>query len=128
MPHKEKKGVDRNEFVRTLPDVLQSIQDNLLERAKRLRAENTRVIDDQKEFIDFFNVEAKPGKPTPIHGGFVLSHFAGDSALEEQIKKEHGISVRCIPNPGQLDQSHEPGKCIFTGKPASQRVLWAKAY
>jgi prolyl-tRNA synthetase len=128
MPHKEKKGIDRAEFVRTLPAVLQSIQDNLLERAKRLRADNTRTIGSQKDFIDFFDVETKPGKPTPIHGGFALAHFAGDSALEEQIKKEHGVTVRCIPDPGQLDGSHEPGTCIFTGKPAAQRVLWAKAY
>jgi prolyl-tRNA synthetase len=127
-PHKEKKPVDRAEFVRTLPEVLQAIQDNLLARALRMRADNTRVIDDQKEFIDFFNVETKPGKPTPIHGGFALAHFAGDSALEEQLKKDHGVSIRCIPNPDQLEHSHEPGKCIFTGKDATQRVLWAKAY
>ena len=61
--------------------------------------------------------------PTPIHGGFALTHFSGDVKLEERIKNDLGVTVRCIP----LEKS-EPGTCPFTGQPSPQRVVWAKAY
>jgi prolyl-tRNA synthetase len=127
-PHKDKQGVDRAQFVQTLPALLQEIQDGLLARAKAFRAEHTRSIDSEKDFIDYFTAAAKPGQPTPIHGGFALAHFCGDPALEERIKKEHGVTVRCIPAADQLPNTHEAGKCIFTGAPSAQRLLWAKAY
>jgi prolyl-tRNA synthetase len=127
-PHKDKKSLSRKEFVETLPAVLEDIQTQLFARAKAFRDENTRTINAKDKFLKFFNAVTEPGKPTPIHGGFALAHFCGDAALEEEIKKEYGVTIRCIPAPGQLEGSHEPGKCIFTGKPSAQRVLFAKAY
>jgi prolyl-tRNA synthetase len=127
-PHKDKKSFSRAEFVATLPNVLEEIQSGLLARAKAFRTEHTRVINAKDKFLKFFSAKAEPGQPTPIHGGFALAHFCGDAALEEEIKKEHGVTIRCIPAPGQLDETHEPGKCIFTGKPSAQRVLFAKSY
>ncbi len=127
-PHKEKRGVPRDEFVATLPALLEEIQTSLFERALAYRKQNTRTIDTEAEFIEYFTAPSAKSGPTPIHGGFALSHFSGDEATEEKLKKEHGVTVRCIPNEGQLDGTHEPGKCIFTGKPSSQRVVWAKAY
>jgi prolyl-tRNA synthetase len=127
-PHKDKKSLGRAEFVEALPSVLEDIQHRLFERAKAFRNEHTRIINAKDKFVKFFSAETEPGKPTPIHGGFALAHFCGDPVLEEEIKKEYGVSIRCIPAPGQLEGSHEPGKCIFTGKPSAQRVLFAKAY
>ena len=61
--------------------------------------------------------------PTPIHGGFAMTHFNGDPKLEAQIKDELGVTVRCIPlEPG------EPGTCPFSGQPSAKRVVWAKSY
>ena len=51
------------------------------------------------------------------------THFGGDVKLEERIKDDLGVTVRCIP----LEKS-EPGTCPFTGQPSAQRVVWAKAY
>jgi prolyl-tRNA synthetase len=127
-PHKEKKGIPRAEFVATISDVLDDVQSTLEARARAFRAENLRTIDQKDEFLAYFTPETKPGHPTPIHGGFALTHFAGDQALEESIKKEHGVTVRCIPNPGELEGTEEPGTCPFTGKPSERRLLWAKAY
>jgi prolyl-tRNA synthetase len=127
-PHKDKKSISRAEFLATLPSMLEDMQQNLLARAKAFRSEHTRIINAKDKFLKYFTVETEAGKPTPIHGGFALAHFCGDPALEEQIKKEHGVSIRCIPAPNQLEGSHEPGKCIFTGQPSAQRVLFAKSY
>jgi prolyl-tRNA synthetase len=121
---KDKQGIARTELVATIAATLQSIQDGLLSRAKAFRAEHTRRIDDRDEFYAFFTTEREEeGKPTPIHGGFALTHFSGEVELEKKIKDDLSVTVRCIP----LEKS-EPGTCPFTGKPSAQRVVWAKAY
>ncbi|HEX2492869.1 MAG TPA: proline--tRNA ligase [Steroidobacter sp.] len=121
---KDKQTVPRAEFVANLALVLQSIQDGLFERAKAFREKHTHRIDDKADFYAFFTPPPVPeNAPTPIHGGFALTHFCGDVKLEEQIKTELGVTVRCIP----LEKS-EPGVCPFTGQPSPQRVVWAKAY
>ena len=121
---KDKQSVARSEFVATVGQTLQAIQEGLFARAKAFRKEHTREIDTREEFYEFFKSEREEeGKPTPIHGGFALTHFGGDVALEQKIKDELGVTVRCIP----LEKT-EPGTCPFTGKPSPQRVVWAKAY
>ncbi len=122
---KDKAAMPRAEFVQKVPAILQEIQDALFARAAAFRDANTRVIDDEKEFRAYFTPAAtkNPNDPTPIHGGFAMTHFDGDPALEAKIKDELGVTVRCIPlAPG------EPGTCPFTGKPSAKRVVWAKAY
>jgi prolyl-tRNA synthetase len=121
---KDKQSVPRSEFVATVAATLQSIQDNLYSRAADLRRQHTRSIDSKEEFYAWFTPpRVQEGMPTPIHGGFALTHFCGDADLEERIKNELGVTVRCIP----LEKS-EPGTCPFTGEPSPQRVVWAKAY
>ena len=110
------------EFVARAPEILSSIQDSLYARAKKFCEANTRVIESRKEFYDFFTPEnsAKP----EIHGGFALAHWNGSREIEEQIKNDLKVTIRVIP----LDNSSEPGKCIFTGEPSARRVVWAKSY
>jgi len=119
---KSKELMSMQEFVSRASDVLDSIQQNLFERAKKFRDEHTRVIDSKKEFYDFFT-PANSEKPE-IHGGFALAHWNGSREVEEQIKNDLKVTIRVIP----LDDSAEHGECIFTGKPSSRRVVWAKAY
>jgi prolyl-tRNA synthetase len=121
---KDKQSVARAEFVAAVGQTLQAIQEGLFARAKAFRAQHTREIDTREAFYEFFTSEREEeGKPTPIHGGFALTHFGGDVALEQKIKDELSVTVRCIP----LEKG-ESGKCPFTGKPSAQRVVWAKAY
>ena len=121
---KDKQAVPRAEFIASIGATLQSIQDTLFERAKAHREQHTRRIDSKEEFYAFFTApREEENKPTPIHGGFALTHFSGEVQLEERIKNDLGVTVRCIP----LEKS-EPGTCPFTGKPSPQRVVWAKAY
>ena len=51
-------------------------------------------------------------------------HFCGDREIEEQIKNDMGVTVRCIP----LDEDAEPGTCPFTGQPSDRRLVWGKSY
>jgi len=122
--HKDKQSIPRGEFIATATTILQSIQDALFERARSFREEHTRCIDTQEEFYDWFTPErVQENAPTPIHGGFALTHFSGDVQLEARIKADLGVTVRCIP----LDEG-EPGTCPFTGAPSARRVVWAKSY
>jgi prolyl-tRNA synthetase len=122
---RDKQSVPRGEFVAGIAATLQDIQDTLFNRAAAFRTEHTRDIDSRDEFYAWFTAPATkhPNDPTPIHGGFAMTHFNGDPALEAKIKDELGVTVRCIPlGPGV------PGTCPFTGQPSPRRVVWAKSY
>ncbi len=121
-PPKEKKSIPRAEFLATITDTLQNIQDTLFNRAKAFRAEHTKKIDNRADFYAYFTPK---NKETPeMHGGFASVHWAGDSAMEDTIANELKVTLRCIP----LDGETEQGICPFTGKPSQQRVIFAKAY
>lgn len=119
---KEKQSVPREAFVANIVTLLQEIQDGLLERAQTYRREHTREIDSKEDFYQFFTPENK-NKPE-MHGGFASVHWAGDTALEDQIADDLKVTLRCIP----LDAEDAPGTCPFTGKPSKQRVIFGKAY
>jgi len=122
---KDKSSMPRGEFVGKVSGVLQDIQNALFARAKAFRKEHTHDIDSKDEFYAYFAEPARkdPNAPTPIHGGFAMTHFNGDPKLEAQIKDDLGVTVRCIP----LERG-QPGTCPFTGQPSAKRVVWAKAY
>jgi prolyl-tRNA synthetase len=106
----------------SLAALLQEIQDNLLGKAQALRDEHTVKIDTEADFYAFFT--PKNADKPEIHGGFALAHFAGSTEVEERLKSDLKVTVRCIPRGGET----EPGTCIFTGQPSAQRVIFAKAY
>jgi prolyl-tRNA synthetase len=121
-PVKSKQHLSIEEFPARAPELLMSIQKNLYERAIKFRDEHTRVINSKEEFYEFFTPQnsAKP----EIHGGFALSHWNGSREIEEQIKNDLKVTIRCVPG----SESAEAGRCIFSGDPSSRRVIWAKAY
>ncbi|MCD6405363.1 MAG: proline--tRNA ligase [Planctomycetes bacterium] len=119
---KERFSLPRAEFVATVATILQEIQDGLFERALAFREENTRKIDSKDEFYEFFTPENRD-KPE-IHGGFALAHYNGNPDVEQQIKDDLNVTVRCVP----LDADAEPGRCIITGEKSPRRVVFAKAY
>jgi prolyl-tRNA synthetase len=120
-PMKTKETISIQEFVATAPEMLMSIQENLLARATEFRDHHTRNIDSKEEFYEFFTSKntAKP----EIHGGFALAHWNGSAAVEEQIKNDLKVTIRLIPF-----GEGEPGKCFLTGQPSPRRVVWAKSY
>lgn len=117
-----KASIARGEFVAKLAEILKSIQDNLFSRALKYREDNTKVINSKEEFYAYFTPqnETKP----EIHGGFALAHYDGSAEVEEMLRRDLKVTVRCIP----LEGDKSEGTCIFTGKPSKQRVVFAKSY
>ena len=114
-------GQPRAEFVNTIASRLENIQDDLFQRALQLREQNTQRIDSLDDFRDFFTTEDR--SESDIHGGFALCHYSDEPALEAEIKKLK-VTIRCVPLKGE----EEPGTCIVTGKPSSQRAVFGKSY
>lgn len=122
---KEKEFLSAAELVRCVREFLDSIQQNLFDRAQQFRDANTRVIDTREDFYDFFTPK-NSGKPE-IHGGFALAHWNGSREVEERVKDDLKVTIRCIPFD---DPAHPPeaGRCVITGEPSPRRVVWAKSY
>ncbi len=117
---KEKEFLQTGELVGRIAEILQGIQDTLLARATAYRDQHTVKIDTKEEFYKFFT--AKEGSKE-IHGGFALAHWNGSPEVEEQIKNDLKVTIRCIPF-----GEGEPGKCVITGEPSAKRVIFAKSY
>jgi len=119
----EKAGVERGQFVATITQRLTEIQNNLFQRALKLREDNTRTIDKLDDFLVYFTPQSKSEDKPEIHGGFAHCHFAEGPELDQFLKK-HKVTIRCIP----LARASEQGKCFLTGKPSARRAVFAKAY
>jgi prolyl-tRNA synthetase len=111
---KEKAPVSLDGITDHVAQLLEEIQSNLFNRALAFREANTRSIDTWDEFV-------KALDETP---GFISAHWDGTPETEEKIKELTKATIRCIP----LNNKQETGKCILTGNPSTQRVLFARAY
>ncbi|HNA62446.1 MAG TPA: proline--tRNA ligase [Rhabdochlamydiaceae bacterium] len=120
--HKETAAYSRGHLVARIVDILDDIQNSLYQKALSHRNGHIRKIDTKKEFYDFFT--PKNQEQPEIHGGFALSHWCGDPAVEAQVKNDLSVTIRCIP----LDEEAEEGTCVITGKKSRQRVIYAKSY
>ena len=109
----EKETVNTDGIVERIEALLEDIQRNLFEKALRMREEKTITVDSYDEF-----------KEKIEEGGFILAHWDGTPETEEKIKEETKATIRCIP----FDGDKTPGKCMVTGKPSAQRVIFARSY
>ena len=118
---KEKVSQPRAAFVAGVVDELDDIQHGLFTRALELREAHTRTIDTWEDFRDFFTPANE--KQPEIHGGFARCGFVESPEVLERIKPLK-VTIRCVP----IDQAEFGGTCLFTGKPATQEAIFAKAY
>jgi len=109
----EKRVVLQTELFEYIPRLLTEIQKNIYNKALAFREANTYRVDSYHEF-----------KERIEEGGFFLCHWDGTAETEEQIKNETKATIRVIP----FDHDGETGACMVTGKPSSQRVIFARAY
>ncbi|NLG16633.1 MAG: proline--tRNA ligase [Fibrobacter sp.] len=119
---KERYSQKRGEFVSGIASLMQNIQDSLYQKALAFRDSNIKRIDNKDEFYAFFT--PKNSEKPEIHGGFASCHWNGSSEVEERVKNDLNVTIRCIP----LDSGEEEGRCVITGEPSRRRVIFAKAY
>lgn len=111
---KEKSVVSLDGIAGYIQNLLKEIQQSLFDKAKAYRDEHITQANSWEEFVNLLD-----GK-----GGFISAHWDGTAETEEAIKEKTKATIRCIP----INNPQEEGKCILTGKPSTQRVLFARAY
>jgi prolyl-tRNA synthetase len=111
---KEKKTITLEGLPEYVKALLGDIQQSMYNKAKAYRDSHITKADTMEEFERLLDEK----------GGFILAHWDGTAATEEAIKDRTKATIRCIP----LENPAEEGKCILTGQPSSQRVLFARAY
>ncbi len=95
--------------------LLDDIQKSIYQRAFDFRAANVRKVDTWEEF-----------KEEIEKGGFLLCHWDGTAETEAKIQEETKATIRCIPVDSFVCE--EEGKCVYSGKPSHQRVIFARSY
>lgn len=110
----EKITVSQDEFTARVADIIKTIQQNLYNRAKQFREENTRDAKTWDEFREIIEHQ----------GGFVRAEWCGLAECEADIKETTKATVRCIP----LEGNKGRGNCVHCGKSSRHRVIFAQAY
>ncbi|WP_374033824.1 proline--tRNA ligase [Bdellovibrio bacteriovorus] len=114
---KEKSSMERNAFVANITNLLQEMQDGMFERAKQMRDESIRTITNLQDFEKYFT----GGENTAP--GFAKVPWC-EAGMGHELLAQLKVTPRCMP----LDQEPVQGNCIFSGKPATKWVLFAKSY
>ena len=110
----EKNTVSTSGLCKKITNLLQEIQESLLNKAKKYRDNNTHHAKDWNHFKELIEKDS----------GFIYAHWDGSAETEQKIKEETKATIRCIP----LNNNLENGKCIFSNKNSSQKVIFSKAY
>jgi len=111
---KEKFVVAMDDLQPRIVSLMDEIQQNLFDRAAKYREEKTQEVNSWDEFLEVINVKE----------GFAIAHWDGTGETEEKIKELTKATIRCIA----IDQKLEDGICVYSGKPSTGRVVFAKAY
>ncbi len=111
--HTEKQFLTPEAFLEQIGSLLEDMQTGLLAKAEAFRDAHTCEINTQAEFEAYFEKDS----------GFALCHW-NEAAIGHELLAKHKVTPRCIPLAGPK----EPGKCLFTGQPSTQRIIFAKAY
>jgi prolyl-tRNA synthetase len=111
---REKSTVPLEGLSVRIKQLLEEIQQHLFEKALAYRNNHITPANSWDEFVELLDSK----------GGFIAAHWDGTAETEEAIKEKTKATIRCIP----LDNVQEAGTCILSGKPSSQRVLFARAY
>ncbi len=111
---KEKQSVSMDALADRIVQLLADIQQNIYNKALAYRDSHITPVNTWDEFVSTLNEK----------GGFISAFWDGTAETEDAIKEKTKATIRCIP----LDSKEEEGVCIFSGKPANQRVLFAQAY
>jgi prolyl-tRNA synthetase len=111
---REKQTVMQEGLDLYIAQLLEEIQANIYNKALNFRTDHITEANSYDEFKELLDGKA----------GFISAHWDGSAETEQIIKEETKATIRCIP----LNNPLEDGVCIYSGKPSTQRVLFARAY
>jgi prolyl-tRNA synthetase len=109
-----KENVNLKDLVPMVKSLMTEIQSTLFNKALNFRDSHITEVHTFDEFKHILENKT----------GFVSAHWDGTSETEQKIKELTKATIRCIP----IDGNDEEGDCVYSGKPSSRRVLFAKAY
>jgi prolyl-tRNA synthetase len=109
----EKENVSFDGTVERVKNLLDDIQKNVFEKARKYRDAHVYECDNYEEF-----------KERIKDGGFFLCHWDGTPETEAKIKEDTQATIRCVP----FAYEQTPGVDMVSGKPAKYRVIIARAY
>lgn len=116
--YNEKAAIDRNEFLANVALILEDIQTNIFNRAKKFQQDNIVEVKSVEEFYKFFDAKDENS------GGFALAPWIDEPESEARIKQDLKVTARVIP----MYLNGKTGTCIFTGKPDAPYTIFAKSY
>ncbi len=111
---KDKFTVSMDQLNGTVKQLMEDIQTNIYKKALEYREKHTFTVDTYDDFKEILDTK----------GGFIYAHWDGSAETEAKIKEETKATIRLIP----LEENKDIGKCMVTGKPSKQKVLFARAY
>jgi prolyl-tRNA synthetase len=111
---REKSFVPLAGLAEYVPALLDTLQADLLARARRFLADNTSSAKDYAEFREIMATRR----------GFILAGWCGDAACEAKVKEETRATIRVQP----LDREPVAGTCVRCGDPSPAQVYFAQAY
>jgi len=109
-----KETMALDDLIQEVKDLMPEIQKSLFNKAMNFRDSHITEVHTFDEFKHILENKT----------GFVSAHWDGTSKTEQAIKELTKATIRCIP----FNAVEEQGTCIYSGKPSSKRVLFAKAY
>lgn len=110
----EKITVKEEEVANALLKLLEEIQCNLFNKAKKFLEEKITIVKNYKEFKEVLNAK----------GGFIKASWCLNPKCEEKIKEETGATIRLVP----FEREKPLSKCIYCGEEAKELVYFAKSY
>lgn len=115
-PVSAKEFLDKEDFIQRASDVLGEIHDSLLKKATDFRDAN---------LTECTSLDAFHAHWAKEDGGWLITPWAASPDQEDELSKQHKITIRCLP----LDKQNEPeAPCILTGTPTRSRAIWGRSY
>ena len=111
---REKIEVSLDELEAKVGELMETIQKEMLERARAHRDAHTYTAANVEEFEKIFAEKS----------GFVKAMWCGERECEDKIKEKLAVTSRCMP----FEQEHIADTCVCCGKPAKKMVYWGRAY
>lgn len=109
----EKETVSLDGIAEHIIQLLDQIQDNIFEKARKYRDERVYECENYEEF-----------KEKVKEGGFFLCHWDGTAETEAKIKEDTQATIRCVP----FAYEQTEGVDMVSGKPSKYRVIIARSY